>query len=358
MENLNLKSTSVEFNYGGKKVKIETGKVARQATAAVITTIDDLVVLTTVVAKKEADPSKDFFPLAVFYQEKFYATGRIPGGFFKREARPTERETLTSRLIDRPIRPLFPETFTNEVQVFCTVLSSGKEYNPDIAAMIGASAAMTISGVPFDGPMGAARVGFIDGNYVVNPSFKELEDSYLDMVVAGTEQAVLMVESEAKELNEDLMLGAVLFAHKEMQVVIDACKELNEKIDEALLYANEYKVDLIDRIKKVDDKIVPVNLTKVFAEIGKVREQIAMLPKPANLQPILESLQALEEYGWELEEDIEELSKQVDFYGEWTSKFIQNWNEFVIDMNTAVKIEKLSVRFFSTFYFKMPSPFF
>ena len=159
MENLNLKSTSVEFNYGGKKVKIETGKVARQATAAVITTIDDLVVLTTVVAKKEADPSKDFFPLAVFYQEKFYATGRIPGGFFKREARPTERETLTSRLIDRPIRPLFPETFTNEVQVFCTVLSSGKEYNPDIAAMIGASAAMTISGVPFDGPMGAARVG-------------------------------------------------------------------------------------------------------------------------------------------------------------------------------------------------------
>ena len=230
MENLNLKSTSVEFNYGGKKVKIETGKVARQATAAVITTIDDLVVLTTVVAKKEADPSKDFFPLAVFYQEKFYATGRIPGGFFKREARPTERETLTSRLIDRPIRPLFPETFTNEVQVFCTVLSSGKEYNPDIAAMIGASAAMTISGVPFDGPMGAARVGFIDGNYVVNPSFKELEDSYLDMVVAGTEQAVLMVESEAKELNEDLMLGAVLFAHKEMQVVIDACKELNEKV--------------------------------------------------------------------------------------------------------------------------------
>jgi len=188
------------------------------------------VVLTTVVAKKEADPSKDFFPLAVFYQEKFYATGRIPGGFFKREARPTERETLTSRLIDRPIRPLFPETFTNEVQVFCTVLSSGKEYNPDIAAMIGASAAMTISGVPFDGPMGAARVGFIDGNYVVNPSFKELEDSYLDMVVAGTEQAVLMVESEAKELNEDLMLGAVLFAHKEMQVVIDACKELNEKV--------------------------------------------------------------------------------------------------------------------------------
>jgi len=230
VENLNLKSTSVEFNYGGKKVKIETGKVARQATAAVITTIDDLVVLTTVVAKKEADPSKDFFPLAVFYQEKFYATGRIPGGFFKREARPTERETLTSRLIDRPIRPLFPETFTNEVQVFCTVLSSGKEYNPDIAAMIGASAAMTISGVPFDGPMGAARVGFIDGNYVVNPSFKELEDSYLDMVVAGTEQAVLMVESEAKELNEDLMLGAVLFAHKEMQVVIDACKELNEKV--------------------------------------------------------------------------------------------------------------------------------
>ena len=230
MENNNLESTSVEFQYGKQTVKIETNKIARQATAAVVVTIGDLVVLTTVVAKKEADPAKDFFPLAVFYQEKFYATGRIPGGFFKREARPTERETLTSRLIDRPIRPMFPEHFTNEIQVFCTVMSSDKKQNPDIASMIGASAALTISGVPFDGPMGAARVGFIDGEYVLNPSFEELNDSYLDMVVAGTDEAVLMVESEAKELNEDLMLGAVLFGHQEMKAVITACNELKQKI--------------------------------------------------------------------------------------------------------------------------------
>jgi polyribonucleotide nucleotidyltransferase len=229
VENNNLESTSVEFQYGKQTVKIETNKIARQATAAVVVTIGDLVVLTTVVAKKEADPAKDFFPLAVFYQEKFYATGRIPGGFFKREARPTERETLTSRLIDRPIRPMFPDHFTNEIQVFCTVMSSDKKQNPDIASMIGASAALTISGVPFDGPMGAARVGFIDGEYVLNPSFEELNDSYLDMVVAGTDEAVLMVESEAKELNEDLMLGAVLFGHQEMKAVITACNELKQK---------------------------------------------------------------------------------------------------------------------------------
>ena len=229
MENNKLESTSVEFQYGNQTVKLETNKVARQATAAVVVTIGDLVVLTTVVAKKEADPKKDFFPLAVFYQEKFYSTGVIPGGFFKREARPTERETLTSRLIDRPIRPLFPEGFKNEVQIFCTVMSSGKDQNPDIAAMIGASAALCVAGVPFDGPMGAARVGFIDGNYVLNPSFEQQETSYLDMVVAGTEKAVLMVESEANELNEDLMLGAVLYGHQEMQAVINACLELKDK---------------------------------------------------------------------------------------------------------------------------------
>ena len=229
MENNKLESTNVEFQYGNQTVKLETNKVARQATSAVMVTVGDLVVLTTVVAKKESDPSKDFFPLAVFYQEKFYATGRIPGGFFKREARPTERETLTSRLIDRPIRPMFPDYFTNEVQIFCTVMSSDKKQNPDIAAMIGASAALTISGVPFDGPMGAARVGFIDGEYVLNPNFEQLENSYLDMVVAGTDEAVLMVESEAKELNEDLMLGAVLFGHQEMKAVINACNELKDK---------------------------------------------------------------------------------------------------------------------------------
>ena len=231
MEENKLNTQSVEFEYGNKIVKIESGKIARQATSSIIVTIENMVVLTTMVAKKEADPMKDFFPLAVFYQEKFYAAGKIPGGYFKREARPTEQETLTSRLIDRPIRPLFPEDFKNEIQIFCTVLSSDKNINPDIASLIGASAALTISGVPFQGPLGAARVGFIDSNYVLNPSPKELEKSLLDMVVAGTQDAVLMVESEANELSEDLMLGSVLYGHQEMQKVVNACLELKDKIN-------------------------------------------------------------------------------------------------------------------------------
>jgi polyribonucleotide nucleotidyltransferase len=231
VEENTLNTQSVEFEYGNKTVKIETGKVARQATSSIIVTIDNLVLLTTMVARKEADPRKDFFPLAVFYQEKFYAAGKIPGGYFKREARPTESETLTSRLIDRPIRPLFPEDFKNEVQIFCTVLSADKNINPDIASLIGASAALSISGVPFQGPLGAARVGFIDSSFVLNPSPEELENSMLDMVVAGTEDAVLMVESEASELSEDIMLGSVLFGHQEMQKVIKACSELRAKVN-------------------------------------------------------------------------------------------------------------------------------
>ena len=281
MENNNLESTSVEFQYGKQTVKIETNKIARQATAAVVVTIGDLVVLTTVVAKKEADPAKDFFPLAVFYQEKFYATGRIPGGFFKREARPTERETLTSRLIDRPIRPMFPEHFTNEIQVFCTVMSSDKKQNPDIASMIGASAALTISGVPFDGPMGAARVGFIDGEYVLNPSFEELNDSYLDMVVAGTDEAVLMVESEAKELNEDLMLGAVLFGHQEMKAVITACNELKQKtgkeawIIESVKEENNYYDELQSNHKdEIENAFKISNKAKRNEALKEIRDKI------------------------------------------------------------------------------------
>ena len=281
MENNKLESTSVEFQYGNQLVKLETNKVARQTTAAVVVTIGDLVVLTTVVARKEADPKKDFFPLAVFYQEKFYATGTIPGGFFKREARPTERETLTSRLIDRPIRPLFPEGFKNEVQIFCTVMSSGKDQNPDIAAMIGASAALCVAGVPFDGPMGAARVGFVDGNYVLNPSYEELEDSYLDMVVAGTEKAVLMVESEAKELNEDLMLGAVLFGHQEMQTVIKACAELKEKAgkeDWVVSSDDESPVYLAELTEKFSSKIADAFTIKDKSErtaaIGVIKDTI------------------------------------------------------------------------------------
>jgi len=214
------------FQYGKHTVTLETGKVARQATGAVIVTMGDTQILATVVGKKQIKPGQDFFPLTVNYQEKTYAAGKIPGGFFKREGRPTEKETLTSRLIDRPIRPLFPKGFMNEVQVVCTVISASKDQDPDIAALIGASAALAISGVPFLEPVGAARVGYdLQNGYVLNPNVKELESSALDMVVAGTKSAVLMVESEAKQLSEDQMLGAVLFGHEAMQVIVDAINE-------------------------------------------------------------------------------------------------------------------------------------
>ncbi len=216
-----------KFNYGGQTVTLETGRIARQATGAVLVTIDDTAVLATVVGAKKAKPGQDFFPLGVHYGEKAYAAGKIPGGFFKREGRPNEKETLTSRLIDRPIRPLFPKGYKNEVQVICTVMSANKDVDPDIAAMIGTSAALAVSGIPFNGPIGGARVGFnAETGYTLNPRYSELANSALNMVVAGTEDAVLMVESEAQELTEDQMLGAVLFAHQEMQVVIQAIKEL------------------------------------------------------------------------------------------------------------------------------------
>ena len=215
------------FQYGNQTVTLETGKIARQATGAVVVKINDTQVLATVVGKKQANPGQGFFPLTVNYQEKTYAVGKLPGGYFKREGRPTEKETLTSRLIDRPIRPLFPKGFMNEVQVICTVTSGGKEEDPDIAAMIGASAALAISGIPFAEPIGVARVGYdAEVGYTLNPSYEQLENSLLDMVVAGTESAVLMVESEAKQLTEDQMLGAGLYAHQEMQVVISAINEL------------------------------------------------------------------------------------------------------------------------------------
>lgn len=216
-----------KFQFGQSTVTLETGRIARQASGAVLVSIDeDVTVLVTVVGAKQADPGKGFFPLSVHYQEKTYAAGRIPGGFFKREGRPSEKETLTSRLIDRPIRPLFPEGFLNEVQVICTVVSTSKKTDPDIASMIGTSAALAVSGIPFSGPVGAARVAFHeDTGYLLNPTYEQLKASSLDMVVAGTEDAVLMVESEAKELTEDQMLGAVLFAHQEFQAVIKAVKE-------------------------------------------------------------------------------------------------------------------------------------
>ena len=215
------------FQYGGQTVTLETGRIARQASGAVLVTVENTSVLCTVVAEKTQREGRDFFPLAVHYTEKTYAVGKIPGGFFKREGRPSEKETLTSRLIDRPIRPLFPKGFMNEVQVICTVMSADKHIDPDIPAMIGTSAALAVSGCPFKGPIGGARVGFNEEHgYLLNPTYAQLADSKLDMVVAGTRDAVLMVESEARELTEDQMLGAVLFAHQEMQVVIQAINEL------------------------------------------------------------------------------------------------------------------------------------
>ena len=214
------------FQYGQHTVTLETGEIARQSSGAVLVSIEDTVVLATVVARKDAKPGQDFFPLTVDYVEKSYAAGRIPGGFFKREGRPSEKETLTSRLIDRPIRPLFPEGYLNEVQVIVHVLSVNPEIDPDIAAMIGASAAISVAGIPFNGPLGAARVGYIGGQYVLNPTVSQLANSKMDLVVAGTEQAVLMVESEAQELSEEIMLGAVVYGHEQMKAVIDAIHEL------------------------------------------------------------------------------------------------------------------------------------
>ena len=214
------------FKYGDHTVTIETGEFARQADGAVLVTMSDTVVLVTAVGLKKATPGRDFFPLTVNYQEKTYAAGRIPGGFFKREGRPTEKETLTSRLIDRPIRPLFPEGFINDVQVVASVLSVNAEVDPDIASLIGASAALAISGMPFLGPIGAARVGYLEGKYILNPTATQLAGSKLDLVVAGTQEGVLMVESEADGLNEEIMLGAVMFGHVEMQVAIKTINEI------------------------------------------------------------------------------------------------------------------------------------
>ena len=218
-----------KFQYGDQEVTLETGQIARQATGSVMVSMGDTRVLVTVVGRKEADPGRPFFPLTVNYQEKFYAAGRIPGGFFKREGRPTEHETLICRLIDRPIRPLFPKGFMNEVQVIATLMSSNPDISGDIPALIGTSAALALSGMPFNGPIGAARVGYINGDYVLNPTATQLQDSDLDLVVAGTESAVLMVESEAKLLSEDVMLGAVTFGHDAAKTVVQAVKELAEE---------------------------------------------------------------------------------------------------------------------------------
>ncbi len=217
------------FQYGDHTVTLETGEIGRQA-STVFVNMSDTVVMVTAVGMKEAAPGRDFFPMTVDYQEKTYAAGKIPGGFFKREGRPSEKEILTCRLIDRPLRPLFPKGFANEVQIVATVVSMNTDIDPDIAALIGASAAVTISGMPFNGPIGAAKIGYKDGNYILNPTFSQLKESDLDLVVAGTENAVLMVESEANMLSEEVMLGSVVFGHEQMQVVIKAINEFAAEV--------------------------------------------------------------------------------------------------------------------------------
>jgi len=278
--------------FGNHQLTLETGEIARQASGAVMVSLDDTVVLVTVVGRKDAKPDQDFFPLTVDYQERTYAGGKIPGGFFKREGRPSEKEILTSRLIDRPLRPLFPESFYNEVQIVATVMSSDSEIDSDIPAMIGASAALAISGIPFDGPIAAARVGYANGQYQLNPTATELETSQLDLVVAGTERAVLMVESEAQQLPEDVMLGAVMFGHEQLQVVIQAINEMADAVgapawdwvapakDEVLIaqiaqlaeadlqkaYAIRSKQARTDAVNALRDKVLAAILTEANAD--------------------------------------------------------------------------------------------
>jgi polyribonucleotide nucleotidyltransferase len=274
------------FRYGNHNITLETGEIARQATGAVLVNMEDTVVLVTVVGREEVVATQDFFPLTVHYQERTYAAGRIPGGYFKREGKPSEKETLTSRLIDRPIRPLFPQGFTCEVQIIATVLSMNPEVNPDVPAMIGASAALAISGLPFQGPIAAARVGYKDGNYLLNPTLTQLETSQLDMVVAGTEHAVIMVESEAQQLPEPVMLGAVMHAHREMQIVIENIKALAAESGKP---ARNWKPGVVDSAIKADVKQIAENdITQAYqVSIKQEREKTLATLRESVLQRVL-----------------------------------------------------------------------
>ncbi|MEW5903267.1 MAG: polyribonucleotide nucleotidyltransferase [Pseudomonadota bacterium] len=282
------------LNYGNQQLTLETGEIARQASGAVMVSLGDTTVLVTVVGRKEAKPEQDFFPLTVDYQERTYAAGKIPGGFFKREGRPSEKEILTSRLIDRPLRPLFPEGFYNEVQIVATVLSSDPQIDSDIPSMIGASAALAISGIPFDGPIGAARVGYANGQYLLNPTKDELATSQLDLVVAGTSQAVLMVESEAQQLPEDVMLGAVVYGHEQMQAVIDAINEMAASVgqddwDWAPAAKNDALIARISQLAEADLKAAyairqkQARVQQVDAIHSKTMEALAAQPEFADI---------------------------------------------------------------------------
>lgn len=304
-----MKPIRKEFKYGDHTVILETGEIARQATGAVMASMGDTVVLVTVVGAKEAVAGRDFFPLTVNYQERTYSAGKIPGGFFKREGRPSEKETLTSRLIDRPLRPLFPDGFTNEVQVIASVVSVDKEVDPDIPAIIGASAALAVSGIPFNGPIAAARVGYTDGDFILNPTNSQLEASDLNLVVAGTQNAVLMVESEAMELPEQVMLDAVMFGHQQQQVAINAILELTAEVGTS---AWEWQPPAHDA--EVESKVEKTAMDDIRSAYG-IREKQARQERLAQIRTeVIASLCMEEGARWEAEavkKTVEKLEKRV-----------------------------------------------
>ena len=298
-----MTTVSKSFRYGNHKVTLETGEIARQATGAVMVRMDDTAVLVTVVGRDKADPGRDFFPLTVNYQERTYAGGKIPGGFFRREGRPGEKETLTCRLIDRPIRPLFPKGFRNEVQIVATVVSAEPDIDPDIPAMLGASACLAISGIPFAGPIGAARVGYRDGEYLLNPTYSELQESQLDLVVAGTEKAVLMVESEAEELAEEVMLGAVLFGHDQMQQAISVINELAAEVGKPRWDVQDKVIDpeLVEKVRASCEAAIGEAYTisekqERYARIGEIRAAITT-ELAAGDAPAFDAGEVLEAFG-------------------------------------------------------------
>jgi polyribonucleotide nucleotidyltransferase len=296
-----------EFQYGEHAVVIETGEIARQADGAVMINMADTVLLVTVVWQSSGDEARDFFPLTVNYQEKSYAAGKIPGGFFKREGRPSEKETLTSRLIDRPIRPLFPDGFTHEVQVIATVLSLNPEIDPDVPAILGTSAALAISGVPFNGPVGAARVGYKDGRFLLNPNNDAVKDSELDLVVAGTSDAVLMVESEARELSEEIMLGAVLFGHEQMQVAIHAIREFAAK-------AQTPQLEWSPPAKNIElENAVNEQCATLIAEAYQIAEKLERQQKLKEIRSAaVGRLAATEQFAEsEIRNELEKLEKNI-----------------------------------------------
>ena len=299
-----MKAINKTFKFGQHSISIETGAIARQADGAVLVNMNDTVVLVTAVGKKTAEPGRNFFPLTVNYQEKTYAAGKIPGGFFKREGRPSEKETLTCRLIDRPIRPLFPKEFTNEVQIIATVVSMNPEVNPDIPSIIGASAALAISGMPFEAPIGAARVGYINGEYILNPDAENLKESDLDLVVAGTSEAILMVESQAKMLSEEIMLGAVIFGHEQMQIAIQTINELSKEVKKPSWDWDPPPVDknLVQSIEKAAAK----DLTNAYTITDKIERQASIF----NIKDaICTSYAEKDEPEWSVEQISSALSK-------------------------------------------------